>query len=348
MTENARRADRERLAPDSIRKRFFYHSFPHQHSNGKGDLLSDTTIEQGLATLTGITEIGLLLTPERWSLPPEYVDDGSEPEDIPVYQKRVCFTAITPCELATHADYFGPFSLEFEIELVRRMGATPVIYIPTTVGTELDYGGAGVSMLHRLVEVRSILNRLQSMRDICGQQNLPNPIRMSLGTPPRYRQIRASTEGVLDVVEFVEDGIRDSDTLRATVDGLSSFMYPSEIHGSDHLLEYFQEKEWRITNAFVRSATGKGLHSELTTEEKARLTELSPDYFGRTIEMMSGEISVADGCLAIRSFDSRGIFELCRRVIVPARAVPAVNQILPAEARSKITAFETLPSGETA
>ena len=348
MTENDRRADLERLAPDSITTRFFYHSFPYQDSNGEGDLLSDATIEQGLATLTGIMEIGLLLTPESWSVPPEYADDGPEPEPIPIYQKRVCFTAITPRELATHAGYFGPFSLEFEIELLRRMGATPVTYVPTTVGTKLDYGGASVSMLHRLVEIRSILKRLQRMREICGQQNVPGPIQMSWGASQRHRQIRASTEGVLDVVNCVEDGIRDSETLVAAVDALSSYMYPSESADSDRLLEYFQEKEWRITNAVVHSATGDGLHSALTLEEKVRLNELSPDYFGQTIEMKSGKISVADGCLAIRLFDGQGIFELCRRVIIPAQAMEEARQILPAEARSKIISFESLPNGESA
>ena len=125
-------------------------------------------------------------------------------------------------------------------------------------------------------------------------------------------------------------------------------MYPSESADSDRLLEYFQEKEWRITNAVVHSATGDGLHSALTLEEKVRLNELSPDYFGQTIEMKSGKISVADGCLAIRLFDGQGIFELCRRVIIPAQAMEEARQILPAEARSKIISFESLPNGESA
>ena len=61
MNENSRREARERRAPDSITMRFFYHSLPPP---GDEEPLSEAMIEQGVATLTGIAEIGLLLTPE--------------------------------------------------------------------------------------------------------------------------------------------------------------------------------------------------------------------------------------------------------------------------------------------
>ena len=85
MTEKGRRAAWERRAPDSITKRFFYHSFPFQDLNCDEDLLSDGTIERGLATLTGIAEIGLLLTPEKWLVQPEDVVDGPKPKAMTIY-----------------------------------------------------------------------------------------------------------------------------------------------------------------------------------------------------------------------------------------------------------------------
>ena len=60
-----------------------------------------------------------------------------------------------------------------------------------------------------------------------------------------------------------------------------------------------------------------------------------------------GKTTRVDECLAIRSFEGRDVFKLCRRVIVPERAVAAAEQLLPAEARAKITVFKSLPSDQT-
>ena len=347
MTENERRADRDHRAADLIKERFFYHNFPRQELDGDEDHLSDMTIKRGLARLTGIAKIGLLLTPERWSVEAEPVDGGPESESIPIYQTRVCFTAIRPHELRLHAELFGPFSLEFDMRVLRRMGATPVIYVPRTVGSvetheiQLDYSGTAVSMIHRLVEARSTLERLNILREKCLQQSGPGPLELNVNWSSRSLTIQASTDGVIDVINLVEDGIRHPDILRSNIDGFASFMYPSEDLGSDNLLEYFQEREWRITTAFVRASTGTGLHSKLTPEEKMFLLEMAPGYFGKIIEMRDGETRRVDACRVIRLLDGQSVFDVCRRVIVPAKAEAAAKQMLPA--RTKITIFENLP-----
>ena len=133
-------------------------------------------------------------------------------------------------------------------------------------------------MLHRLREVYSILERLPKMRERCRQQSASALVQLQFEGSPRILQIRAST--VVDVGNLVEDGIRDTDLLRATIDWLSSYMYPTEDYGSDDLLEFFREKEWRITNYIQRADTGEKLTSKRTAKEKTRLRELSSSYFG--------------------------------------------------------------------
>ena len=75
--------------------------------------------------------MGLLLTPEitEW---PEVQPDGVLSEPWYIAQKRCCFTELTPAELLQHAEVFGHFAIEFDIQVLRSLGAIPVFYLPRT------------------------------------------------------------------------------------------------------------------------------------------------------------------------------------------------------------------------
>jgi hypothetical protein len=94
-------------------ERFFYHSFPRRGAS----TASET--EKGQQILAAIRDFGLVLTPQfiEWSQP----NLGGLPRTLPILQKRVCFTELSPDELPGHAEKFGHFSLEFKIDTVRRL-----------------------------------------------------------------------------------------------------------------------------------------------------------------------------------------------------------------------------------
>lgn len=323
-------------------ERFFYHSFPRPPFGSSSDWPSNPDcMKKGLKILESISEIGLMMTPETWELPAELVDGGPTPEPLPIYQTRTCFTAITPADLDAHSKCFGPFSLEFDISVLRRMGAMPVFYIAPTIGSKTEFGGCGISLLHRLREIQRLLERLHSMKQICSQNSQPASLIIGLGDEKLL--IRASTTGVLDVVAALEHGIRDADMLRASIDSLSGLMYPSE-GSDDDLLEYFQEKEWRITNGFVHSATGSGLCVKLSDENKAKVALQDPDYFNSSIKMKSGPGPIIDFCLVISDFDGKSIFDLCTRLVVPGAALNQAKETFPTFA-SKIISLESLAEG---
>jgi hypothetical protein len=84
-----------------FRDRFFYHSFPRRGAS------TDAEIEKGKQILTAIRDFGFVLTPQfiEWTQP----TIAGPPRTLPVLQKRVCFTELSPKELAGHAEKFGAF-----------------------------------------------------------------------------------------------------------------------------------------------------------------------------------------------------------------------------------------------
>ncbi len=109
--------------------RYMYHSFPRRAAT------AEETGHKGLAILQGLVTRGLLLVPEQvtWH---EYNTDGTIKNTVGAWQQRACFTELAPAELNEHAATFGAFALEFDIPTLRRLGATPVFYLPQTTGTD--------------------------------------------------------------------------------------------------------------------------------------------------------------------------------------------------------------------
>mgnify|MGYP001449041181 CR=1 FL=1 len=145
--------------------RYFYHSFPQPPETPDTEWLNNASCHnKGLSIIEAICRVGLLLTPEKWEFPPERVSGGPPSNSLPVFQKRLCFTDLSPSELNNHASYFGPFALEYEITTLRNMGAMPAIYIPAEIDSERGYSGSGVSLVNRLHELDVFLDRVQRLR----------------------------------------------------------------------------------------------------------------------------------------------------------------------------------------
>ena len=109
-----------------MEKHFFYHSFPRGKTKDAPE-----SIEHGIAILESIRDMGLLLVPQ-------IIDWIRPPRRLQVIQKRICFTSLKPKELIKHAEKFGYFALEFDANIVRSLGATPVFYIPQHISSPND------------------------------------------------------------------------------------------------------------------------------------------------------------------------------------------------------------------
>lgn len=139
-------------------ERYFYHSFPRRTEG-------QDVNAKGLSILRSLAASGLLLTPEKtvWS---EFTNDGGRAQPVEVFQKRACFTELAPTELSGHASLFGPFTIEFEIETLRLLGAIPVFYLPSPGTEERGLGGVSAALIARMAEIQQVLSRLAAIRQL--------------------------------------------------------------------------------------------------------------------------------------------------------------------------------------
>jgi len=110
---------------------YCFHSFPGARRAESPALL----LQKGEMIAKSILENGFLLAPEHFEIP---LLDGSgvQVDKREITQCRICFTEIPASELQAHSQSFGPFSLAYDIDDLRRMGGLPVHYVPLPYGTQ--------------------------------------------------------------------------------------------------------------------------------------------------------------------------------------------------------------------
>jgi hypothetical protein len=138
-------------------ERSFYHSFPRIRPTD-----SEASLKvKGLQLLKGIKDIGLILAPEvvEWSIPKL---DGTT-QVIRNRQIRICFTELSLPELPGHAKTFGPFSVEFPIQLLRQFGILPVIYVPQMLEGDRFLSSIGPVMVSMFENARYTLDQLDQL-----------------------------------------------------------------------------------------------------------------------------------------------------------------------------------------
>lgn len=308
-------------------ERYFYHSFPKPLQAPNTEWLDDPVChEKGLSIIKAICRVGLLLTPERWVLPPEEVSGGTLSKSLPVFQKRLCFTELAPYELSDHTSYFGPFALEYELITLREMGAMPVMYIPNLINPGGGYSGIGVSLVNRLHEIGILLERLQRLyTDAQGYPNKEHYVRLNNPSAGNQGIINCTFGALIDLISTLEQGNRDIDILKNSLRAVANLMYLTDEPTTDELLKHYREREWRITGDFSRN--GKPIAQDLTEEDKNYLTELDP-IFLKQIEMRDGEIRYVDACYTIKTYEGAFVLKFAKRLVAPQACISETTAIL--------------------
>ncbi len=218
-------------------QRFFYHSFPRSEA-------TSGEYSKALAVLESILKNGLLLTPEKWSFRESLVDGGHGPE-WGVVQKRICFTELAPTELAEHAKTFGPFALEWDVDSLRRMGATPAFYVPMHA-PQGSLEGIGAAMLARLAEVSMVVSLLRQLRDIASGQNPDETIDIPVDGVGGAK-MRATAGACLDIVNALTANTRSVEELEAALQWVPGLLYPIDNPARyPGALRYYSQREWKI------------------------------------------------------------------------------------------------------
>jgi len=202
-----------------------YHSFSraaaksrHLYSNNGN---KTSIIESGaLDILEKILNSGILLTPEHIHIPWDDPYGSGKASELDIVQHRFCLTALNNNEqILHHSDTFGPITIGFPADIVRKLGGFPVFYLPSPT-IESDKGieyfdKIGISLLYRLAEIRAILETINQLPDNFKSKLIAHT---------------SDFDNTLGAIRFIGNILYLTDNLKKDTDEL----------------RYYRQQEWRI------------------------------------------------------------------------------------------------------
>jgi hypothetical protein len=301
------------------KERFFYHSFPRRGSN------TDSEIDKGCKILSLMCDAGLLLTPEvvKW----QYLHaDGSPPRTQTYIQRRVCFTELAPGNVTQHAEMFGRFGLEFEIGVLKGMGALPVFYIPQAIKTDQsEINNLGSVLVNQMIDAALLAMRLTEVKKLVDAAPDGTRLDTTMGVD-RFKDFSLDVKESRNTLEALSYGLTPPDMLEQSLYGLLHCFYPADNLRDNSALGYYRQREWRISHNFA--IRGEEVMRRTSDEVIGRLMEIDADFFGRDFPTAAGTNSLAKECWIYPGVGGKRVLQMVRRVIVPGPAVERARELL--------------------
>lgn len=304
-------------------KYFFYHSFPRPEENQHKNIM----IKKGLRILESIVNNGLLLTPEsiEWEEP---LENGTLGNKMISIAKSCSFTEIPLNKLKAHSAKFGYFSIEFDIEVLRKLGAIPVFYLPKAPDGDDSLESLASSLMIRMGEITEFLNNLGKLEK-WAEENLEKknffPILDSCG---QQRIGRFNSEAIKDIIEFCRGYSQPLKILINALRYIHGFHYPAENYRYNNRMDYYKQREWRIVANM--SFHGKELTYPIKDEGiKKMLISIDPNFYQKEIALHYNRTArIIDLCQLFPEYNNKNFIEYAKRVIVPSKAVDLATSIL--------------------
>ena len=310
-----------------MQERFFYHSFPRRGSSTAAENV------KGCSILATIRDFGLLLTPQfiEWKQPVL----GGGTRTFPVLQKRVCFTELSPSELKGHAEKFGHFALEFEIDVVRRLGAMPVFYVPQPTSQSGDGSAIGTGLLAIAMDMRVVIQRMAALDKILhGSTPVLEKFNFQtgfVGSPEGQGSFKIDRDEAKNFLAAIGHAVTPWEALSEGSIALLNFFHPTDNEKVEKALDYYREREWRIACGF-RVNNPDGSYVDVmhvpTPAERQRFLEIDREFFSRQIPTGVGIADTLDQALVLPGLRGKRLIEMARRIIVPVEAVADATRVL--------------------
>ena len=300
-------------------ERFFYHSFPRRGSN------TDAEIDKGYKILSLICDAGLLLAPEvvNWQYPHA---DGSPPRTQTYIQRRVCFTELAPSDLSEHAEIFGRFALEFEIDVLKGMGALPVFYIPQATTAEAsEINNLGSVLVNQMIDAAMLAMRFAEVKKLVDAAPDGTRLDATMGVN-KFKEFRLDAKETRNTLEALGYGLTPPDMLEQSLYGLLHCFYPADNLRDNKVLAYYRQREWRISHNFA--IRGEDVMRRVSNEVIGRLMEIDAEFFGRNFPTPSGAKHLAEEAFVYPGFGGKRVIQMVRRVIVPRHALNRASKIV--------------------
>lgn len=317
--------------------RHFFHSFPRIRPNDS----TEKIISDGLKILKCISENGLILAPEivTWN---QSLPEGKH-RTITNRQVRISFTELDSNELETHSKIFGPFSLEFDIVELRKLGVLPVMYIPQHIGEGVDYSGIGASIVVHTADTKYVLNQFKQLEDWLDINYIrkfhpeathisPDAVFDLKNSDPNDPQkivqsFQVPVKSIRDLLSYI--GYRNApfDLMIGVLNAAQNLFYPTDDQIHDELLAYYRQREWRLIAGI--GLRGKSQSRSLTNEEKAILIEINPTFWQRELKDDTISLKRVDEAVIIESYWGGHISNLITKIRVPQSAYEKACEIFP-------------------
>ena len=304
--------------------RYFYHSFPRPRPGEP----RNEVISRGLSILKSINKSGLTLAPEivEWHVPPGLSIGVASP--LRVFQQRICFTELSPDELADHSETFGPFAMEFDIAALRRAGALPVIYMPQALSEDDHLALIGLFVVSDLKQIKDLLQILDRLQSASATEN-HSVMRLDNGDDERgvLHSYSVSREMVHDFMRFITFERAPFSEMIGIASIAQSLFYPTDNRHTNTTLAYYRQREWRITAGY--NVNGEPRGRELNDKEKQTLLANDADFWMK--EIYDGEKTYRriDRAASLSRPGPKELTGMLHRLIVPADTLEEVQRVFP-------------------
>ncbi|WP_084800073.1 hypothetical protein [Bradyrhizobium sp. Ai1a-2] len=266
-----------------------YHSFPRFASSSKNEL------DVGWEVLVSILDRGLILTHEKIRFPFVTQTNIDFHSGSTVDQLRCCFTFLIASEILHHSAAFGAYSLEFEVEDLREIGAFPVIYVPQPLVDAQhnlrEVSIIGNQLVHQLRDVAILLEELVGLQTIFEQNRDRKDLEIEVQTQRRSGKMRFSA------IDLIVDHLLGSkvsfSNLLHSIQFMTNMFYHvdstrPELLSLDHDTHYYLQREWRIVSGLMEGHMD--VDDPLTEDDVQYLEKINP-AFAKEVTLRNGSMS---------------------------------------------------------
>lgn len=279
---------------------YFYHSFSR--------LLKEESEEdnnkRAFQTLESILKNGILFVPEEITLPFEIQSPLK-----PIIQHRVCFTLIERAELCGHTEIFGKFSIEFNTNILRKIGITPAMYLPIfNYDDDRHLENVSSKFVYRLMKFH------QDARNEADEveEDLKNIFDSEFLDHPKIWNLINKKQEILEK--------------RGWFEGLSNMIYPLDNNRYTQENGYYQQREWKLPANIIMN--GVDITDIASLEQQRELLSINKNFFSKEINYLNQKIPRCNISFFLKDFEGKHILEHANKIIVPKENVAQVRALL--------------------
>jgi hypothetical protein len=259
-----------------------------------------------------------------------------------MFQTRACFTFIRQSELLRHSAVFGAFSVEFDIDELRRLGACPVLYLPQPVGgLASGFDRFATHLVHQIRDTTILLKEMQNLEDQLKSPEVQK-VRYLTMVESSGEQHKLHIDSLSFILRYLKGNKGSLRSMAYFIDSTANLFYHADsarptVYTKGPDLAYYQQMEWRL---FSGPLTPWGaIDRELTNSERRAICKLSP-FFSSMLQCPDdSQIPLIQGTRIIDRAFGKALVSIIRRIWAPDVMADQVLPLVP-DAKIEVATLE--------